>query len=173
MSAGLALPSRLDDEERHSRNEFSLYSGLRELGDSLMYYAKGIDDLSLYCPGHTVVEHRFELMIDEGGPAVWRAALTSSKEVGDRVPMSGDILLLDLLHSLERTVGRHVRNGEDREAILRRIKKTMSPVRFEVLYRLPRASGRGAREEYLVRQLDEAVTVSVGTGDQLYGYVVV
>ena len=173
MSAGLALPSRLDDEERHSRNEFSLYSGLRELGDSLMYYAKGIADLSLYCPGHTVVEHRFELMIDEGGPAVWRAALTSSKEVGDRVPMSGDILLLDLLHSLERTVGRHVRNGEDREAILRRIKKTMSPVRFEVLYRLPRASGRGAREEYLVRQLDEAVTVSVGTGDQLYGYVVV
>lgn len=173
MSAGLALPSRLDDEERHSRNEFALYSGLRELGDSLMYYAKGIDDLSLYCPGHTVVEHRFELMIDEGGPAVWRAALSSSKEVGDRVPMSGDVLQLDLLYSLERTVGRHVRNGEDREAILRRIKKTMDPVRFEVLYRLPRASGRGAREEYLVRQLDEAVTVSVGAGDRLYGYVVV
>lgn len=173
MNAGLALPSRLDDEERHSRNEFALYSGLRELGDSLMYYAKGIDALNLYCPGHTVVEHRFELMIDEGGPAVWRAALSSSKEVGDRVPMSGDVLKLDLLHSLERTVGRHVRNGEDREAILRRIKKTMDPVRFEVLYRLPRASGRGAREEYLVRQLDEALTVSVGVGDQLYGHVVV
>lgn len=173
MSAGLALPSRLDDQESLSRNEFALYSGLRELGDSLMYYAKGIDGLSLYCPGHTVVEHRFELVIDEGGPSVWRASLVSSKEVGDRVPMSGDVLQLDLLYSLERTVGRHVRNGEDREAILRRIKKTIAPVRFEVLYRLPRASGRGAREEYLVRQIDEAVTVSVGVGDQLYGHVVV
>jgi len=171
LSAGLALPSRLEDEATLSRNEFSLYTGLRELGDALMYYAKGVDDVRLYCPGHTIVEHRFELTIAEGGPGVWRAGLVSSKEVGDRVPMSGDILRLDLLHSLERTVGRHVRNGEEREAILRRIKKSMSSVRFEVLYRLPRASGRGAREEFLVRQLDEAVGVSVGVGDQLHGHV--
>lgn len=173
LSAGLALPSRLDNEAEQSRNEFTLYTGLRDLGDSLMYYAKGIEGLSLYCPGHSVVEHRFELEINEGGPGVWRAGLISSKEIGDRVPMSGDVLQLDLLYSLERTVGRHVRNGEDREAILRRIKKTMSPVRFEVLYRLPRASGRGSREEYLVRLIDEPQGVSIGVGDQLYGHVVV
>lgn len=171
MTAGLALPSRLEHEAGHKRNDFALYTGLRDLGDELMYYAKDSIGPALYCPGHTVVEHLFELTISEGGPNVWRAGLLSARQVGDRVPMSGDIIHLDLLHSLQRTVGRHIRSGEEREAILRRIKKSMSPVRFEIIYRLPQASGRGAREEFLVRQLDTAQGVTVGVGERLYGHV--
>jgi len=139
-----------------------------------MYYAKGIEGLALYCPGHTAIEHRFELELDEGGPGVWRAMLISPRGGGDRVPMSGDVLYLDLLQSLDRSVGRHIRAAEDRDAVVRRIQKTMMPVRFEVLARLPGVgtrTGRGVRDQYLVRQLDFGEQVRVLAGDHLFGHV--
>jgi hypothetical protein len=103
--------------------------------------------------------------------------LISPRSGGERVPMSGDLLQLDLLQSLERSVGRHIRSGEDRDAVVRRIQKTMTPVRFEVLARLPgvgtRGSGsRGVRDQYLVRQMDLATSTSrVVAGDHLFGHV--
>jgi GGDEF domain-containing protein len=177
LHSSLALPSALDGEGEEQRNDYALYTALRDLGRSLMYYAKGIEGLPLYSPGHTVLEHRFELELDEGGPGVWRAVLISPRSGGERVPMSGDLLQLDLLQSLERSVGRHIRSGEDRDAVIRRIQKTMSPVRFEVLARLPGvgtrgSGGRGVRDQYLVRQMDFATSTSrVVAGDHLFGHV--
>ncbi|MCX4244030.1 nucleotidyl cyclase domain-containing protein [Paraliomyxa miuraensis] len=174
LRSALALPSALDDEGENIKNDFALYTALRELGRSLMYYTKGIDGLNLYCPGYTVLEHRFELELDEGGPGVWRAVLISPRGGGDRVPMSGDILQLDLLQSLDRTVGRHIRAVEDRDAVIRRIQKMMTPVRFEVLSRLPGVgtrTGRGVRDQYLLRQLDFGGDVRVQVGDHLFGNV--
>lgn len=177
LHTSLALPSALEGAGGEQNNDFALYTALRDLGRSLMYYAKGVERLPLYCPGHTVIEHRFELELDEGGPGVWRAMLISPRGGGERVPMSGDLLQLDLLQSLDRTVGRHIRGGEDRDAVVRRIQKTMKPVRFEVLVRLPGVGtrgGRGVRDQFLVRQLgltDGAVRVTVG--DHLFGHVLV
>ncbi len=176
LYAALALPSSLEGEGDQASNDFALYTALRDLGRSLMYYAKGIHGLQLYCPGHTVLEHRFELELDEGGPGVWRAVLISPRGGGERVPMSGDMLEVDLLQSLDRTVGRHIRSGEDRDAVVRRIQKTMKPVRFEVLARLPgvgtRGGGRGVRDQYLVRQLEPGDgSVKVTAGDHLFGHV--
>lgn len=174
LHASLALPSALEGEGDEQSNDFALYTALRDLGRSLMYYAKGIEGLPLYCPGHTVMEHRFELELDEGGPGVWRAMLISPRGGGERVPMSGDVLQLDLLQSLDRTVGRHIRSGEDRDAVVRRIQKTMKPVRFEVLVRLPGVGtrgGRGVRDQFLVRQLDVGGAVRVMVGDHLFGHV--
>jgi GGDEF domain-containing protein len=179
LHAALALPSALEGEGGEQTNDFALYTALRDLGRTLMYYAKGIEEVPLYCPGHTVLEHRFELELDEGGPGVWRAVLISPRSGGERVPMSGDVLQLDLLQSLDRTVGRHIRSGEDRDAVVRRIQKTMKPVRFEVLARLPGvgtrgAGGRGVRDQYLVRQLDlDTGAVRVTAGDHLFGHVLV
>jgi GGDEF domain-containing protein len=179
LYASLALPSALEGEGDGQSNDFALYTALRDLGRSLMYYAKGIQGLPLYCPGHTVLEHRFELELDEGGPGVWRAVLISPRGGGERVPMSGDVLEVDLLQSLDRTVGRHIRSGEDRDAVVRRIQKTMRPVRFEVLARLPGVGtrgggGRGVRDQYLVRQLDAGDgSVKVTAGDHLFGHVLV
>lgn len=177
LHAALALPTALEGEGEDHRNDYALYTALRELGRSLMYYAKGIEGLPLYCPRHTVLEHRFELELDEGGPGVWRAVLISPRSSGERVPMSGDVLQLDLLHSLERSVGKHIRGGEERDAVVRRIQKTMAPVRFEVLARLPGVGtrgggGRGVRDQYLVRQLDlESSGARVAVGDHLFGHV--
>ncbi len=177
LHAALALPSALEGEGEEQRNDYALYTAMRDLGRSLMYYAKGIEGLPLYCPGHTVLEHRFELELDEGGPGVWRAVLISPRSAGERVPMSGDVLQLDLLQSLERSVGRHIRSGEDRDAVVRRVQKTMIPVRFEVLARLPGvgtrgSGGRGVRDPYLVRQLDLTTgAVRVSAGDHLFGHV--
>jgi GGDEF domain-containing protein len=176
LHASLALPSALEGEGGEQSNDFALYTALRDLGRSLMYYAKGITGLPFYCPGHTVMEHRFELELDEGGPGVWRAVLISPRGGGERVPMSGDVLEVDLLQSLDRTVGRHIRSGEDRDAVIRRIQKTMTPVRFEVLTRLPgvgtRGGSRGVRDQYLVRQLDPGDgSVRVTAGDHLFGHV--
>jgi len=177
IHASLALPSALEGEGEEHRNDFALYTALRDLGRSLMYFAKGIEGLVLYCPGHTVLEHRFELELDEGGPGVWRAVLISPRSGGERVPMSGDLLQLDLLQSLDRSVGRHIRSGEDRDAVVRRIQKTMKPVRFEVLARLPGvgtrgSGGRGVRDQYLVRQVDFDIgAVRVTAGDHLFGHV--
>lgn len=177
LHAALALPTALEGEGEDHRNDYALYTALRELGRSLMYYAKGIEGLSLYCPRHTVLEHRFELELDEGGPGVWRAVLISPRSSGERVPMSGDVLQLDLLHSLERSVGKHIRGGEERDAVVRRIQKTMAPVRFEVLARLPGVGtrgggGRGVRDQYLVRQMNlESSGARVAVGDHLFGHV--
>lgn len=175
LHAALALPTALEGEGDDHRNDYALYTALRELGRSLMYYAKGIEALPLYCPGHTVLEHRFELELDEGGPGVWRAVLISPRSGGERVPMSGDVLQLDLLQALDRSVGKHIRGGEERDAVVRRIQKTMTPVRFEVLARMPGVGtrgGRGVRDQYLVRQLEFVNGgVRVAVGDHLFGHV--
>jgi hypothetical protein len=81
------------------------------------------------------------------------------------------------LQALDRSVGKHIRGAEERDAVVRRIQKSMTPVRFEVLARMPGVGtrgggGRGVRDQYLVRQLDVVNGgVRVTVGDHLFGHV--